>query len=152
MEFRFRKKRLNPFIPQVMVIRSYINYDIPSYSQELRTVNRHVILLSVEVSKIPGNVPFVQVYRAFDKPCLWAPYPLTAPAAVERIIIYVIKSHILEIPVSDKSRCLYYAVFIYKRYVTDVRRRRTLALESRSLEFYDRIHFVWSVNLDAETF
>ena len=31
MEFRFRKKRLNPFIPQVMVIRSDIDYDVPAY-------------------------------------------------------------------------------------------------------------------------
>ena len=111
-----------------------------------------VLFRSVEVSEIPRNVPFVQVYRAFDKPRLWAPYPLTAPAAVERVIIYVIKGHILEIPVPDKSRRLYYAVFIYKRYVANIRRGRALALESRSLEFYDRIHFVWSVNLDAETF
>ena len=61
MEFRFRKKRLNPFIPQIMVIRSYIDYDIPSYSQELCAVNCHVVLLSVEVSEIPRNVPFVQI-------------------------------------------------------------------------------------------
>lgn len=61
MEFRFRKKRLNPFIPQVMVIRSDIDYDVPAYPQELCAVNRHVVLLSVEVSKIPRNIPFVQI-------------------------------------------------------------------------------------------
>lgn len=61
MKFRFGKKRLNPFIPQVMVIRSNIDYDVPAYPQELRAVDRHVVLLSVEISKIPGNVPFVQI-------------------------------------------------------------------------------------------
>ena len=61
MEFRFGKKRFNPFIPQVMVIRSNVDYDVPTYSQELCAVDRHVVLLPVEVGKIPRNVPFVQI-------------------------------------------------------------------------------------------